>query len=184
MGSFTSQGSNAVSDAGAGFIVFQNPLNMLTQDYAMAVLLLGQASHFLKVTSFNFNVPKDATITGISAKIVKFGSILSSVSDNSVKIVKASSIVGNEKKLAGAWPIADTVFDYGSETDDWGLGWTPDDINHQDFGIAISAVAGLAATAKVGAITITIHYIGSNRAGNLMRQGRAGSGISKSELNG
>lgn len=182
MGAFgPNTGSNAVSDTATGTVVMTSPLSMLLGGYAVAVLLLGQASQYLMVTGFNFNIPQDATINGVAVSVSRFGSILSGVSDNSVRIVKAGSVVGTDKALGGFWPAADTVANYGDLNDDWGVSWTPQDINDPNFGVAISAVASLIATAKIGEVTITVSYTGSNKYTNLLKYLRVTDGLQTSE---
>lgn len=170
------------SDATLGVVAISNPANAGTSDnsYATSVLLLGQSSNFLNATNFGFSIPLDSTITGIMVEIERSATVLSALFDNSVKIIKSGSIVGNEKANASAWPTADAYQAYGADGDLWGVSWTPTDINSTAFGLVVSAISSVAATAQIDHIRITIYYLGSNQPGNIERSLRAGDGISTS----
>lgn len=139
--------------------------------YASSSISLGilgsTSTNYLAATGFNFSIPADATICGIMVEIEKRYSIvvglLSSISDNSVRIIKANSISGTNHALPGSWPSSDAYSVYGGVADSWGLSWTPADINASGFGVAVSASvsAGLAAlslNALVDHIRLTVYY--------------------------
>lgn len=142
-----------------------NPSNAQLSDdvYASAGLLLGQISNYLKVTNFNFLIPADAIITGITVNVERNATSLSAVSDNSVRLVKNNVISGDDKSSASTWTTSDLVATYGSPTDTWGLALTPSDVNSSTFGCVINAAASLAATVNIDQVMITIDYLGSNR---------------------
>ena len=79
------------------------------------------------------------------------------VEDNSVKLVKAGSVAGDDKASAEQWPPADAVKVDGGATDLWGTTLTPEDVNDADFGVAISAdVAG--GQARIDAVRVQVNY--------------------------
>ena len=118
-----------------------------------------RTTHYLKATDFGFSIPVGATISGIIVKIEKLGSNVAS--DHSVKIVKGGIVGGVEHSAGEALPAVKTYTTYGSAVDQWGLPWTPADINDVGFGVAYSAVLdpGLAwGPAGVDHISITVYY--------------------------
>lgn len=158
-------GNTFISDGTLGTIAMTSPSNAQLSDnvYASAGLLLGQISNYLKVTNFNFSVPTDATITGITVNVERNATSLSAVSDSSVRMVKNDVISGDDRASASTWTTSDVVASYGSSTDMWGLSWTSADINSSTFGCVINAAASLAATVNIDQVTITVDYLGSNR---------------------
>ena len=181
----SNNGTTFVDDSTIGTITVTNPSNVASSDnvYATMVLLITQVSHYLKCTNFNFTIPLDATVTGITVAIEHSSTVLNATTDSSIKIVKTGVISGNEKATGTLWPTSDAVATYGSASDLWGLAWTPADINASTFGVAIAASATLAGTGQVDYVSITVDYTGSNKAGNLLRQVKVGDGMGRSDLN-
>lgn len=169
-------------DATVGAIAWTNPTNASVNDasYATSVLLITQLTHYLKATNFGFNIPGDATITGILVEVENLSTISLGTNDNSVKIVKSDGTFGStEKASATTWPTSEAYASYGSATDLWGQTWTPTDINSANFGVGISANAVAAGTAEIDHIRITVSWTGSNRIGP--KRFTAASGVSVSE---
>lgn len=183
MGTFTNNGNTFASDNTLGVVAITNPANAQTSDntYATAVLLLSQISNYLKVTNFNFLIPSDATITGVTVSIERSSNTLNGTHDDSIKLVKGGVILGNELASASQWPTSDAVATYGSSSNLWGLTLTPADVNASTFGVVISAIADLASTAQVDQVTMAIDYIGSNRPASTVPRIQVGSGMSRSE---
>lgn len=183
MGTFTNSGGTFASDATLGVVAMSNPSNAGTSDnsYVTAVLLLTQISNYLMATNFNFNIPLDATITGVTLSCERSSNTLNGTQDSSVRLVKGGVISGNDKASASLWPTADAVATYGSSTDLWGLTLTPTDINASNFGVVINAVATLASTLQIDYISLTVDYTGSNQPGNRIRNMSGGDGLSFSE---
>lgn len=182
MGSFTNSGGTFASDNTLGVVSITNPTNAALSDnsYATAVLLITQISNYLKVTNFGFNIPLDATISGITVSVERSSNTLNGTHDSSVKLIKGGTISGNDKASANIWPTADAAATYGSATDLWGLTLTPANVNASDFGVVISAVADLASTMQIDYVSITVEYIGSNR-GYVKKYFKAGNGLSTTE---
>lgn len=166
MGTFINTGGTFISDSTLGVVAITNPSNAQLSDnsYATSVLLITQISNYLKATNFNFNIPSDATINGITVSVERSSNTLNGTHDSSVKLVKGGVISGNDKASGSTWPTSDAVATYGSATDLWGLTLTPSDVNDSTFGFVIAPVADLASTAQIDQITIQVDYSGSNRA--------------------
>lgn len=185
MGTFgPNNGNTFASDATLGVVAITNPTNAQFTDatYATAVLLGTQISNYLKATNFNFTIPNDATITGVTLSVIRHSTVGSTLNDNSVRLVKGGIISGNDKASATSWPTSDAPATYGSSTDLWGLSFIPSDINSTSFGVVISAVTTLAATADMDSVFLTVDYTGSNKPGNELRQMKVGDGMSRSEV--
>lgn len=176
-------GGTFASDNTLGIVAITNPTNALISDnsYATSVLLLGQTTQLLKATNFGFSIPLDATILGVLVEVERSSTVLSAVRDNSIRLVKAGTISGDEKASATLWPTSDAYASYGSASDLWGLSLTPQNVNASDFGVVIGAIADVAATAQIDHIRITITYMGSNKISTRRKYFRGGNGLSVSE---
>lgn len=185
MGSFTNSGGTFASDSTLGVVAITNPGNAQISDnsYATAILLITQISNYLKVTNFGFNIPLDATITGITVSVERSSNTLNGTHDNSVRLVKAGVISGNDKASANLWPTSDGTATYGSSSDLWGLSFTPVDVNLSTFGFVIDAVADLASTMQIDFVSMTVDYTGSNRGTNMNKYLRVGDGMGRNEGN-
>ena len=168
-------GGTFASDATLGVVAITNPASAQLSDnaYATAVLLATQTTQYLKATNFGFSIPLDATITGRTVNVERSSTVGSTTNDNSIKLVKGGTISGNEKATGTAWGTSDSVATYGSSSDLWGLTLTPADVNLSTFGVVVSAITTLAATAQIDMVSITIDYTGSNRPmlGSVIKSG-------------
>lgn len=173
MGAFTTNGGTFTSDGSLGGIAILNPGNAQWDDgnAATCALLGGQLSNLLKVTNFQFTIPDDATITGVSVDVKRWAASLSAITDGSVKLVKAGSTIGDDKASASTWSTAPVTVIYGNSSDMWSLSLTPNDINDINFGCVISGSAALIATLSIDYVTVTIYYQGSNPVLTYARQG-------------
>lgn len=124
--------------------------------YAYVYFGVPLVSHYLKLTDFGFEIPDDATILGIVAKVHRWSS---GAQDNAVRIVKSTGAIGTtDKKKIEPWAWPDEGYmSYGSPSDTWGEAWTPADINDPNFGIAISA-AGDHSSADIDHVALTVYY--------------------------
>jgi hypothetical protein len=156
-----SEGPNSpgtvANDASFGTASWTLPGNAAASDnvYAQAAPG-GTPSQYLKATDFGFSLPAVAAVRGILVQIEK-RSLGGSVVDARVRIVKNGVVGSAERADAAAWPLSDTVVDYGGETDLWGETWTVSDINAADFGVALSATDAFD-TAGVDHISITVFW--------------------------
>lgn len=170
----SSSAHNASSAASVSFtgsrFGYDIPNNALLADnvYATATAILSVLSgptQNLTLTNFGFSVPQNATICGVVAVIKKKAAnvnVLSTVTDNSVKLVKGGTVSGNNKALVGNWTTTNTSFTYGGDADTWGLSLTPSDVNASGFGVAFSAnISGtisLIPSAQIDNIQLTVYY--------------------------
>lgn len=120
---------------------------------------IGDYTDYIVVSNFGFNISAASLIDGIQVNIERRSSSHNTaISDNSVRILKNGSMIGDEKAYGGPWASSDFSYPYGGATDLWGTTWTPADINNSGFGVALSAklLFGLPGNAEVDNISITI----------------------------
>jgi hypothetical protein len=153
-----------------GSFAFSSPGNAAASDNnrASASALLSVFSgntHYLKATDFNFSIPASAIICGIVVEVEKSASnisLLATVSDNSVQLIKGGTVSGNNYANASTWSTAESYYSYGGSADLWGTTWSPSDINSANFGIAFSAsITGLITLlpgARIDHLRITVYY--------------------------
>lgn len=146
---------------------WSNPSNAATSNNSRATSTITSSSNvtdYLRSTGFGFTIPSDATVTGIEVSIERSGNSISGVNgvrDNIIRLVKNNTVVGNNKANTGlTWPTTDTVATYGNASDLWGTTWSPAEINHANFGVALSATrtSGGDRTAQVDHVSIKVHY--------------------------
>ncbi len=63
---------------------------------------------------------------------------ITSVNENSIKMVKGGSVVGNDKSTGALVPGGLVYVGYGGSSDLWGVQPSPDDVNSATFGVAFS----------------------------------------------
>ena len=116
---------------------------------------------YILINKFLLDVPMDAIITGIEINVER-SDPNANTADYSVKILKYGIVSGDEKSTGATYPAADTYTTYGGNGDLWGEVWTPDMINDNGFGIAISAQRLSGQTGqtngRIDDVTITIFY--------------------------
>jgi len=82
-----------------------------------------------------------------------------SVVDTVVRLVKAGTVVGDNKAdTVTDWPTVETEKVYGSSSDLWGTTWTAAEISAATFGLVISATPGGGGEARVQYAEIGIAY--------------------------
>lgn len=149
----TSSGSHNGSSFASAFIPgtvsWVTPTNAVTSNGIASMATINVSANttvntdILYVRNFNFSIPSNAAICGISVKLEKMqnGAISgsSSVVDHTVQLTKNGTFVGNN--LAFAWPWTNYYSNivYGGSGQSWGYSWTPADINSPDFGVGIRA---------------------------------------------
>jgi len=80
--------------------------NQYTSANALAFLFSGN-TEYLKITGFNFLMPTTAVICGISMVMEARATgitILATVNDNDIRLVKNGSVTGNNQAKSGNWP--------------------------------------------------------------------------------
>ena len=183
MGTLTNNCTAFASDATVGVVAISTPpaAQLIDASYATSVLLGSQQSNYLKITGYQFAIPLDATVTGVTANVTRHSTVGATTVDGSLRLVVAGVISGNDKASASTWGTSDATINYGSSTDLWGLTLAPTDINNAGFGVVLSASTTLAATADIDCISLTVSYTGSNKSGNRIRTLKTSGGVSISE---
>jgi len=152
--------------AGIGTIAWTNPNWVRADDnnYATAILLQNEISHYLRASNFGFALPAGSSVDGITVEISRgTGSLLSPlIRDYVVSLVNGSAaIVGDNKAdTTTDWPTDETIATYGSAADTWNAGLTDTDVNDTDFGVVLAVTNPnvTSRTAYVDLIRITVTY--------------------------
>ena len=156
---FAGTGSDA---SGVGTAIWSNPTRIIADDGSNATVTFASptVSHYLAGTGFGFAIPTGATITGIQVVIQRDSSTGSSIKDNDVRLLKAGSVVGDNKAITGPWPNPVADASYGSAADLWGTTWTAAEVNDAGFGVALSvgSNSGTNHTGSVDHMQITVTY--------------------------
>ena len=131
--------------------------------YATAALGDSAISHYLQATNYGFAIPTGAIINGITVSINRVSSSNDgndSVQDNSLRLVKAGTVVGTSLDSSNDWPISFGTATYGGISDLWGTSWTPAQISATDFGVALAAEneSNNSRTATVDYIQVSVTY--------------------------
>jgi len=144
---------NAVENAGGSddqYSDFSN-LNNSSNSY----------TDYIHVNKFQIDIPLDAIITGIEINIER-SDPNQNTADYSIRILKYDMVTGDEKSTGDAYDATDNYRTFGNAGDLWGEVWTPDMINDNGFGIAISAqrIDGNngQTDGRIDDISITIYY--------------------------
>ena len=164
--SITKSPGAAYNEPTFGSIPWETPMMVLTKDGATANANFNMSagafgppmSNYLVARQFGFEIPENATIEGITADIrcVKHG--MSPGMDCAVKLEKAGWVGGDFRNILEPWP---TVLEYrrhGGHNDLWGGTWTPADINHYGFGVAIAASTSMGTALSIDHVLVTITY--------------------------
>lgn len=169
-------GSTFADDNSNGGMASWNDLSnlgiFLANQYATTTLTTTNTiSDYMKVTGFNFSIPASSTIEGIKVRIERkknCATCISTVTDQSVRIIKDGAIVGDEKAINTPWLTSDNARYYGTSgeldngvsSDLWGTAWTSTDINDPDFGVAFSAQTTTDddVLLSVDEIRVTVYY--------------------------
>ncbi len=157
-----SYSGSAADNAGTGTVAWSNPGNITTtgSPYATASSLPdGGITHYLMATNYGFDIPADATISGVTVTVRRSstGNASPYIRDNVVRLIRGGAIGGNNKAKASTdWPTSMGTSVYGSNSDTWGFtGLVPADFNASNFGVALSAVNNAVSTYPVIAGTAT-----------------------------
>ncbi len=120
-------------------------------------------SRFLRGTDFGFNIPLQASITGIRLELDGYSSTDSTAQDSIVTLLKYGFASGSNYGLAKNWPLAITQRFYGGPGDLWGGApgtWTPQEINDSLFGVDIKMknTGANAVAMNLDYVKITVYY--------------------------
>lgn len=159
--------SLSANDGSVGTVAWSTRNNIFLSDDARATATLDAltgVSNALIAFSFGFVIPDDATINGIELRIERSRSVVTTMRDNTVRLVKAGAAAGDDKAdLLTDYPGVDAVAVYGDPGALWGTTWTPAQINAQGtggFGGAISCknIGAAQSTVRVDHMPITVYY--------------------------
>jgi hypothetical protein len=156
----------AINNMDVGTVAWMDPnyITVAGSPYATASFSNqpNQISNYLLATNYGFNIPAEATITGITVVINRFANNTPSlISDNAVYLVFNNTYTGDNKAVTSTtWPNILGTAVYGGPTDLWGATWTPAQINDPGFGAALSVLkeSNGNRTALVDTIQITVDY--------------------------
>ena len=120
-------------------------------------------SNYLQASQYGFTIPSEASILGIEVVFNRSASAHNpSISDNSVRLVRAGAPVGDDKAIDAPWPSTLGLATYGGPEDLWGTTWTPEQVNSTDFGVVLSAQrdnnGNNSRIATVDSMQITVYY--------------------------
>ena len=151
-------GSNSVATGNA----WSSPGNITADDafVAQCTIPAGDESDYLLAQSFGFSIPSGATVDGIEVLVKRYG--MGTCEDFSIRLLDhtATQVGDNQALIAVSWPGMESPTTYGNPTDDWSAGLTWDQVNDEQFGVAIQATSAGGATALVGYVEITVYYSG------------------------
>ena len=155
---------------GSSSLQFTNPGNVSVSDNNHATVTalltaLSGTSDNVRTSGFNFNIPAGTVINGIQVEIEKSASnisILATITDNSVRLLKAGVATGSNYATSTKWTTTDSYETYGGPNDLWGTTWTTAEVNSSTFGISIStSINGLVTllpTGRIDHVRVTVYY--------------------------
>ena len=166
MASYTRSPSRLLTTQNAGGSVSWSGLTDLytSNDVRATAALNNNQSQSFVVGGFSFGnyIPYNSVVTGIAVSIEKSRTAgAGTLSDTLVKLVRAGVVQGVNKASSGAdWTGTDATSTYGGEGDTWGTTWSVSDLADISFGVLFSCTetAGVAATAGVDHISVTVYY--------------------------
>ncbi len=155
-------------DASVGTVAWTNPSNAQfsedTRAVASAIPASTGISHYLKATNpttFYPAIPASSTITGIIIFYERSSNNLTSIRENSIKLVIGGAISGTDQTDANNWTTTDAVRMAGGGANLWGTAPTAAQVQAADFGVVISAKnihATVAADARIDHIRVYVFY--------------------------
>lgn len=112
--------------------------------------------------NFGFNLPLNATITGIKAEVLrKAGG--QNILDSTIVLLVNGMPTGTNKALPGNWPLTPAYASYGDSASLWGLSLSPAMVNDSAFGFMIkpynkSGIVPSFVIAYLDHIRMTVYY--------------------------
>ncbi len=131
---------------------------------ATAAVNVGGAAAFtraLRTSGFNFAIPTNATIDGISASFTTPNAAINDTgtSTDVFRLMKAGAEAGSDLATGTTFFTNSQTYTWGSSTQLWGTTWSPSDINNSGFGFSqmfqLNASGGIM---QIDYVTITIYY--------------------------
>lgn len=149
---FTGLGSNNNS---IGATAWTNPNNITADDNAVASNTAAASSWNLYAQSFNFNIPQNAKILGITVRIGAAESSTGSETFFAQLLGTGGTIIGSSKSVS-LNGTSETIYTYGGSTDVWGATLTTAIVNHSNFGVAFWYTTSHSIT--VDWVTMSVDY--------------------------
>jgi uncharacterized protein YbcV (DUF1398 family) len=113
-------------------------------------------------TNFGFNIPSNATITGVFVDIQRLAGMPNAIKDSAVYLMENNVNISINKADSITWPTVDTYTSYGDSIDLWGAVLTPAIVNNTAFGLFFkpfnSDTTGLFIAADVDYISMSVYY--------------------------
>jgi hypothetical protein len=130
------------SDVPGGDVAWNNPNNITTLTFADVTIdpiAFQTTSNFLVGSSYPFAIPLLATIVGILVEIFELNSVIPSIIDHRVGVVKAGVPTGSTFS-GSVWPAPPGAYrSYGGASNLFGTTWTPVEVNNALFGAYVQA---------------------------------------------
>jgi hypothetical protein len=132
-------------------------------------------SSYLDCTNFGFQIPKGATIDGVTLSISRYRDGTGpghDVLDHEIFLLDGTGTIGNNKSAGSSWTLTEQVATFGGPADLWGATLTPSLVSSSDFGVRI-ACQGIAGDidgyggggieeAYIDHVEVAVFYTGSN----------------------
>lgn len=119
-------------------------------------------SRYLTAYNFNFDIPQNATIEGITIDVYGYPSANGAVRDCTIVLRRDNSnnVYGTNMAQSQPWNANQPQHTYGGPSELWGETWIPDDINSPEFGVYVKLYNPTNNTPNVfvDAIEITVTY--------------------------
>jgi len=154
---------------GAGFVAWEDLGEVAAEDGVGARATMTKdsfsgaihISDYLVASGFGFALPATASINGIQVEIVRKASLPDDIEDHRLQLFSGGRLVGTAQGGYGGerWSDAWETRTYHGSL--WGHGWTVDEINSPDFGVALSVIGSYtdaSADALVDSVKVTVRY--------------------------
>jgi hypothetical protein len=146
-------GFNAPTSAGAPYAAWTSGASALSSDgvYATTQSPGAQQSY----GAFNFSVPQNNTITGVTVKVEASGVAAGGTVSAKLSWDGGSSVTA--AKTTSAFSATDDVYTLGGQSDTWGRTWAPTDFNN---GSLVLELIGNPSdnTVQVDAVQVAVYY--------------------------
>ncbi len=122
----------------------------------------GQISNYIIFNDFNFQIPENSVINGISFNMERSGfGMNQEIVDVDVRLIRNNQLVGENKANNNIWSYIDEEINYGGRLDRWNTELSASEINTADFGIAIAVKLNgseVLPIAQIDYVSMTIYY--------------------------
>lgn len=108
------------------------------EDSAWIIMVNNPYRDQLIASDFQFEIPANATITGITFSVNRSADGPNTIADYEVKVMRGTSTLGLDRAMTTPWTNTFQYANYGGANDLWGATWTPSEINASTFGVALT----------------------------------------------